>query len=879
MDERKFFYIFFLFVFCLIPRQINGQTAFDLTFEEKLKSLSVDSLTLEEKIAFLLLPRGNNISDQFSEKESSFNNPVIPANKVLNAINGFQDERTIFPFPDVRAINNVRDPKLLDILKLDLLSFSSQEEFRFILASDQYLFSNVGFPWVSIPHEYDYALWVLSGNNGEALRIPALMMPHLLFEKNEPLSRLQNHSSKETFNSWIKKDVESSLASFENKVADGVVFLSNDPAADHSRLVRAYRNKMLMEEDLNQGCRKVLKALREVKSVYVREKQTSLPLSKLARWLSFEQGIRFFHKSNQPFLPADLTDVTAGIWSDTGDESTHVFTNMLKFHIPVVDSDTMEISHAFWLADGDLLTDSLVKAGIEKIRNHHPNAKVAIITASPGEYFKTRAFPEGVDALFCGTSDYPIVWKFLAQGVAGGLNIRYTPTHETWFSGIKQFTRDLQQTRLKFGIPGEVAMHGDSLLKIDSIMAEAIRSKATPGGQVLVARDGVIVWNKNYGYHTYDKKRSVESQHLYDIASVTKIAATIPSLMKLYEKGLWTMADSLVLFFPQTDTTEKSGITIKELLLHESGLSAFIPFYQNTIDKDKLNGGLFGRRYSWLYNIKLDNYIYLNRTVSYRKDVFQKTGDDVFNVPVAQNYFMNEFYLDSIMNQVIESPMRTRHRYLYSDLGFYFLGQMIPRLTGEFMDKYMDSNFYQPLGMHRSSFLPVRSFPLEEIVPTEQDKAFRKQLIHGWVHDPGAAMMGGVAGHAGLFANAVDMAKLMQMYLNKGTYGDFRYLDENTIEFFTSCHSENNRRGLGFDKPETDTTKMSPVSLYASPTSFGHSGFTGTLVWADPESELVYVFLSNRVHPHQYNKTLIQENFRTRIQDVIYRAIINPEKR
>jgi CubicO group peptidase (beta-lactamase class C family) len=176
--------------------------------------------------------------------------------------------------------------------------------------------------------------------------------------------------------------------------------------------------------------------------------------------------------------------------------------------------------------------------------------------------------------------------------------------------------------------------------------------------------------------------------------------------------------------------------------------------------------------------------------------------------------------------------------------------------------------------MTRTAFLPAGRFPDKEIVPTEQDKAFRKQLIHGWVHDPGAAMMGGVAGHAGLFSNALDMARMMQMYLNKGTYGGMRYLEESTIELFTGCHSEENRRGLGFDKPEPDTAKVSPASEFASLSSFGHSGFTGTLVWADPESGLVYVFLSNRIYPHQYNKTLIKENIRTRIQDAAYKAII-----
>lgn len=878
MNIKKTYYIFLLIVFYLVPGHLPGQSVFDFSLEEKLKSLSVDSLAIEKKIALLLLPYQDDFSFQNSNISNHWENPVIPSNSILNVIDGFQEEGASVPFPDVKAVKCVRDPKLREILKYDLLNFSFQNGNIFVLSSYQYLFQDVGFPRSSKSDESDYALWVLSGHRGEALRIPAIMMPEIIFEKHVSLKTLHDSGSKEVFNSWDKKKVESLPASFEKSVSDGVLFLSENPARDHARLMRAYQNKMLEEEDLNEGCRKVLRILKEVQSNLVAQKQVSVRFSELARRMALEKGIRFFHKNDRLFFPSDLTNVKGRIWSNAGEKATSVFTNLLQYHIPVVDSADPGVSHVLWVINGQSLSDSIVEANVREIRNHHPGAKVAMVIASPGDYFKVRSFPGGVDAVYCGTSDYPMVWEFLAQAVAGGLNIRFSPTYETLFSGIKQYSRSFRKTRLKFGIPEEVAMHRDSLLKIDSIMAEAIRTEATPGGQVLVARDGIVVWNRNYGHHTYREKNSVESHHLYDIASVTKITATIPSLMKLYEQGLWTMDDTLGLFFPQTDTTEKSGISMRELFLHESGLSSFIPFYQNTIDKDKLNGSLFGRRYSWLYNIKLDDYIYLNRTVRYRKDVFQKTGDETFNIPVSQNYFMNKHYLDSIMLQVIESPMRTRHRYLYSDLGFYFLGQMVSRLTGSPMDQFASSVFYAPMGMHRTSFLPALEFPKEEIVPTEQDKAFRKQLIHGWVHDPGAAMMGGVAGHAGLFSNATDMAKMMEMYLENGTYGGEQYLDENTIDYFTKRHSKNNRRGYGFDKPETDTTKISPASLYVSPRSFGHSGFTGTLVWADPETELVYVFLSNRVHPHQYNKKLIRENFRTRIQDVIYKAIITPEE-
>jgi CubicO group peptidase (beta-lactamase class C family) len=235
---------------------------------------------------------------------------------------------------------------------------------------------------------------------------------------------------------------------------------------------------------------------------------------------------------------------------------------------------------------------------------------------------------------------------------------------------------------------------------------------------------------------------------------------------------------------------------------------------------------------------------------------------------------MNKYYLDTMIVSIITSPLRRPHDYLYSDLGFYFLGELVPRLSGKPLNQFAREKFFEPLGMINTSFVPLNHFEKERIVPTENDKAFRKQLLHGWVHDPGAAMMGGVAGHAGLFSNAVDLAKIMQMFLNNGNYGGKEYLKASTVELFTKRYNGSNRRGLGFDKPEPDTSKVSPASRLASPSSFGHSGFTGTLAWADPETGIIYVFLSNRVHPDQYNKKLIEDNYRTRIQDIVYRSII-----
>ncbi|WP_291857980.1 serine hydrolase [Marinilabilia sp.] len=878
MNIKILHIIIFFLLFCSVTSRLEAQDSVDFSLAQRLRTTSVDSLSIEEKVALILLPIGGKYEPNFNERRNSLKDPFIVSNHVLNVINGFEESVATIPFPDIRAICTLDDNRFRQILKVELLKSLSQRKERFILASNEYLFKKVGLSWKAPElSKYSFALWVLSGNSGEAIPIPAVNMPELLFEKNKPLENKSDSQKRNIFFSWGEEVSSSSPVSFEERISEGILFLTQDPLADYKMLVRAYRNNMLMEEDLNSGCKKILAILRKVNCDLTPVDSVPKHISELARRQSFEQGIRLFRKRDGGFLPPDLAKVKAGILSGVSEEATFSFKSMLNHHVSVEDYGEKGVNYVFWLVDGQKISEAAIEERLLDIHNNYPDARIAMIMANSGNYFEFHSIPDDLDALYTGTSDYPLVWNLLAQAVAGGLQIGYVKPCEDWFTAIRQDSRYISPTRLKFGIPEEVAMSSDSLTVIDSIMFEAIQAEATPGGQVLIARDGVVVWNRNYGYHTYDKKREVKFQHLYDLASVTKITATIPSLMKLYEKDFWAMDDSLGMFFPEADTTDKAGITLEELLLHEGGLSSYIPFYQNAIDRDQLNGSLFGRRYSWLYNIKLDDYIYMNRTVRYRKDVFQKSDNDEFSIQVARNFFMNKHFLDSITLQVIESPMRTRHRYLYSDLGFFFLGQMVPRLTGKSMDVFMDSVFYQPLGMQRTSFLPAGKFPAEEIVPTEMDKAFRKQLIHGWVHDPGAAMMGGVAGHAGLFSNAVDMAKMMQMYLNKGTYGGMRYLNESTIEYFTSCHSENNRRGLGFDKPEPDTAKASPASEYASPSSFGHSGFTGTLVWADPGNGLVYVFLSNRVHPYQYNKTLIEENIRTRIQDAAYKAIIKRE--
>ncbi len=401
--------------------------------------------------------------------------------------------------------------------------------------------------------------------------------------------------------------------------------------------------------------------------------------------------------------------------------------------------------------------------------------------------------------------------------------------------------------RFAYVEPEEVGINGSYLNKIDSIAKNGISVGAFPGCQVLVAKDGKVIYNKSFGYHTYDSLIAVNNNTIYDLASVTKVSATLLGLMHLQDLHQFSLnsklGDYLSGLIP--DTSAYYNLNLREILAHQAGLQAWIPFYKNTI----VNG-------------ELDNVIYCNDSSEY------------YPYRVANDIYISKFYPDILYKRILNSPLNEK-KYTYSDLGYYFLMKIVEAQSQQTLDKYV-GDIYAQLGMTTTVYLPRNKFSLDRIPPTENDLTFRKQIIHGDVHDPGAAMLGGVGGHAGLFSSANDLAKLMQMYLNKGTYGGVRYLSDKVISEYTKCQFPNeeseNRRAAGFDKP-TKEGHGGPTCDGISQNSFGHTGFTGTMVWADPDEKVVYVFLSNRTYPNAENKKLANLNIRTDIQKVIYDAI------
>ncbi len=372
---------------------------------------------------------------------------------------------------------------------------------------------------------------------------------------------------------------------------------------------------------------------------------------------------------------------------------------------------------------------------------------------------------------------------------------------------------------------------------------------------VLVAKDGKIAFEKAYGNLSNNKSEPVRVDDIYDMASVTKICATTISIMKLYDEGKIDLKKTLGDYLPWVSGSNKKNLLIEDILLHQAGLVAYIPFYKETINAD----GIPLRKF------------------------YSSKQRSKFNIRVAEKLFMRTRWRDTLYQRILQSPLGKNGKYIYSDNDFIFLGKIVEALSGMPLDEYVQKEFYTPLGLQSTGFYPRDHFPLSRIAPTENEKYFRLQQLRGDVHDPGAAMFGGVAGHAGLFSNAGDIAVIMQMLLNGGTYNNKKYLNPETIELFTAYHSVNSRRGYGFDKPEKparpggwdNATKPEAFPcLLASPLTFGHTGFTGTCTWADPAHDLVFVFLSNRVYPEGGdNKKLLTMNVRGKIQEAVYKAM------
>ena len=459
-------------------------------------------------------------------------------------------------------------------------------------------------------------------------------------------------------------------------------------------------------------------------------------------------------------------------------------------------------------------------------------------------------FFDNVENVICGYRDIEITQKLVPQVIFGGLKANGklpVSSSDIMRSGVGIELSYLN--RFNYGYPENVAMNSDTLSLIDGIVNAAIQDSATPGCQVLVARKGTVIFNKAYGKFTYQGDEEVKENSLYDIASITKVASTTLAVMFLYDRGEIDLDERLSAYLPSLKGTNKEQLIIRDILTHQAGLQPYIMHWRKTVDDNGLNGMFY----------------------------CEETEDGYYCNMISPGLYSIATMEDSLWRWTVDSEMldkprrKKRYSYRYSDLGFYMMKRLVEKMTNQPIEDFVAQNLYNPLGSSTLGYLPLDRFSAERIIPTENDKYFRNTLVRGTVHDQGAAMIGGVGGHAGVFGSAHDLSKVMQMLLNYGEYGGRRYFNPQTILEFTTTQFEENRRGLGFDKPEP--AGNGPTSDYCSGKTYGHSGFTGTGAWVDPDYDLVYVFLSNRVYPDASNRKLVTTNVRTNIHDVIYRAM------
>jgi CubicO group peptidase (beta-lactamase class C family) len=496
-----------------------------------------------------------------------------------------------------------------------------------------------------------------------------------------------------------------------------------------------------------------------------------------------------------------------------------------------------------------------------------------VFFSSPYKLSNYNSIIKNANAIVMAYENTDYAQEFAAQALFGGNDMAGKLPVSVKLLYKEGRGYETEKTRLSYGLPEDAGIPSSKFDSIESIVEEGIAEQAFPGCQILIAKDGVVIYNRSFGAFEYGKFRFVTGTDIYDIASMTKASATLPAIMKLYDEKFVTLQQPLSRFVPALRATGKDDVTIREALLHETGLPAFLPYYMPAIDPKSYQGKLYNNTPSDIYTARLDENTYGRTDYKFRPDLISKTPKTGYPLQIADNLYVNKSYKDTIVQAIAHAKLRPRKNYLYSCLNFILLKEAVEYVAATDLNTFLQNNFYRKLGAVTTTFNPLNKFDKGRIAPTEKDDFLRKQLLQGYVHDEGAAFMGGIGGNAGLFSNANDLAKLYQMWLNEGEYGSERYLSKETCRLFTTAKSAISRRGLGFDKPDMNNDRLNPCSLHAPASVYGHTGFTGTCFWLDPENELIYIFLSNRVYDSRTHKNLMILNIRTRIQDEIYKAI------
>ncbi|MEO7265459.1 MAG: glycoside hydrolase family 3 N-terminal domain-containing protein [Ferruginibacter sp.] len=668
----------------------------------------------------------------------------------------------------------------------------------------------------------------------------------------------------------VKKFFPDGAASVQSLIAgNDMLCLPGDVPLAIEKITEAIANNRLSWKDIELHCKKVLLAKYIYTLPHLKPIETTNLADDLNRYVPYmrkliaENAITLVAKNNLAFFPLENESAKETACLIIGSDTANLFAKRMQndhnatvFYLNYKTKDIAQIENIA----NQLKSYKKIIIGIHNF-SRVPNNNFGIsneavdlvnklagnnsIIFQFGNAYAAKNWCKAPNLVVCYEDD-AIIQNTAIDMLQGKLS--YKGTLPVTVCDNLEFGAGITNTfNLPSVNPEEAGLDAAKLNTIDSIAYDAISRKAIPGAVILAIKDGKIAYQKAFGTESFTSNKPVTLSSVFDMASVTKICATTISLMKLYDEGKLNFKKTLGDYLTWTRGSNKENITIEQMLLHQGGLSAFIPFHRETLDKSGIP----------------------------KPGTFSYTKSDSFSIPVAANMFMRNTWRDTMYKRILQSPLGESGKYVYSDNDFILLGKIVEAISGMSLDSYVRKNFYDPMGLSSAGFLPMNHMLLSQIIPTEDEKQFRVQLLQGYVHDPGAAMFGGVSGHAGLFSNAYDIASIMQMLLNGGEINGHRYLQKSTVDLFTAYHSDISRRGYGFDKPEKDNaTRKEPYpTLSASPLTFGHTGFTGTCTWADPDNKVLFVFLSNRVNSPTPD-LFLKMNVRPKVHETIYQAII-----
>lgn len=648
------------------------------------------------------------------------------------------------------------------------------------------------------------------------------------------------------------------LKAFE--AGNDILLFSQDVKTAKQKIIEKIQSGEISEERLEESVKKILMAkyyvgLNQTKEIDTKNLPAELNKVRYAEttYQLYEQAATLLKNENN-VLPFQNIGKIKVAYVPLEEAEYERFYKNLQFHLPVELVKIKSVAEVSKLRDFDYVIVGLHKSNETAYKSYKISAGSKSILKAISEQNTTILTLFGspyalMDLDVSQTNSILVLYQNLSttHDVAAGLLFGSADikgklpvdVNKNWKFGDFIFLKSIQ--RLGFAAPESVGMEAELINKIDGMAQEAIDKGATPGLQIVATRKGKVIYDKSFGFHDQNHKKKVESIDLFDVASVTKVTATVPLLMNEVSRNELSLNQTLGSILPETKSTNKEKLTLKELLAHQAGLPPWIGFYKESV------------------NVK-NARLYL--------DYYSRKQDEEHPIKVTDDIYIIGSIRDTIMTDIIYAPLGKKS-YEYSDLGFYLYQEYLEKKYKKPLNELINEFLYEPMGLRYTTYNPLDKFSLEQIVPTEKDKTYRNRLIHGYVHDQGAAMLGGIAGHAGLFSTAEDLSKIMQMYLNGGYYGGIQFIKPEVIQEFSSTQFSGNKRGAGFDKMNSNTNCKCP-----SEQSFGHYGFTGTMVWADPKEEIVYVFLSNRIHPSVDNKKLNSGKYRENIRQLLYDAIV-----